>query len=78
MANSVDPDERIRYLRAVSSEPALFAKIHILFCKDKRVNPCPAEPRYTLPLQMVLIQISWLLKKPSDLDLQFAIKYVNL
>ena len=32
-------------------------------------NPCPAEPGYTLPLQTVQIQISWLLKKPTDLDL---------
>ena len=35
----------------------------------KTLNPCPAEPRYTLPLQTVQIQISWLLKKPTDLDL---------
>ena len=33
------------------------------------INPCPAEPGYTLPLQTVEIQISWLLKKPTDLDL---------
>ena len=33
------------------------------------LNPCPAEPRYTLPLQTVEVQISWLLKKPTDLDL---------
>ena len=33
------------------------------------VNPCPAEPGYTLHLQTVKIQISWLLKKPIDLDL---------
>ena len=33
------------------------------------INPCPAEPGYTLPLQTVQIQISWLLKKPNDLDL---------
>ena len=33
------------------------------------VNTTPAEPRYVLPLQTVLIQISWLLKKPTDLDL---------
>ena len=35
----------------------------------KFVNPCPAEPGYTLPLQTVQIQISWLLQKPTDLDL---------
>ena len=33
------------------------------------VNPGPAEPGYVLPLQTVQIQISWLLKKPTDLDL---------
>ena len=32
-------------------------------------NPCPAEPGCILPLQTVQIQISWLLKKPTDLDL---------
>ena len=36
---------------------------------DKVVNPCPTEPGYTLSLQTVQIQISWLLKKPTDLDL---------
>ena len=45
-------------------------------------NPCPAKPGYTLPLQTVLIQISWLLKKPTDLDLHCLsfsmwIKYIN-
>ena len=39
------------------------------------VNPCPA---YTLLLQTMQIQISWLLKKPTDLDLQFVIQYVIL
>ena len=33
------------------------------------LNFCPFEPGYTLPLQTVQIQISWLLKKPTDLDL---------
>ena len=33
------------------------------------LNPGPAEPGYVLPLQTVQIQISWLLKKPTDLDL---------
>ena len=32
------------------------------------VNPDPAEPGYTLPLQTVENQISWLQKKPADLD----------
>ena len=40
-----------------------------------KVNPCPAEPRYALPLHTVQIQISWLLKNGSTL---FVIKYVNL
>ena len=33
------------------------------------INSSPAEPGYVLPLQTVQIQISWLLKKPTDLDL---------
>ena len=33
------------------------------------INPCPTEPGLVLPLQTVEIQISWLLKKPTDLDL---------
>ena len=33
------------------------------------INLCSAEPGYVLPLQTVKIQISWLLKKPTDLDL---------
>ena len=37
------------------------------------INPSPAEQRYTLPLQTVLIQINSLLKKPL-----FVIKYVTL
>ena len=39
------------------------------FVRVELVNPYPAKPGYTLPLQTVQIQISWLLKKPSDLDL---------
>ena len=42
---------------------------HLIIQIQSVINPCPAEPRYTLPLQTVLIQISWLLKKPTDLDL---------
>ena len=42
-------------------------------------NPCPAEPRYTLPLQTVQIRISWLLKKkPTDLDLHCLPLYMKL
>ena len=33
------------------------------------INPCPADPGYALPLQTVLVQISWLFQKPTDLDL---------
>ena len=35
----------------------------------REINPCPAEPGYILSLQTVKIQISWLLQKPTDLDL---------
>ena len=45
--------------------------------KSPLINPCPAELRYALPLQPVYIQISWLLKKSTDLDLQFVIKDVD-
>ena len=41
----------------------------VVIDRVKKINPCPAEPGYALPLQTVLIQISWLLKKPTDLDL---------
>ena len=34
-----------------------------------RINPGPAELGYVLPLQTLQKQISWLLKKPNDLDL---------
>ena len=33
------------------------------------LNPGPADPGYALPLQTVQIQVSWLLKKPTDLTL---------
>ena len=33
------------------------------------INPGTAVPEFTLSLQTVEIQISWLLKKPTDLDL---------
>ena len=39
------------------------------FWKAVYLNLSPAEPGYTLPLQTVQIQISWLLKKPTDLEL---------
>ena len=51
--NSVDPDQL-----ASETGSALFT-----------INPCPAEPGYILSLQTVQIQISWLLKKPTDLEL---------
>ena len=35
------------------------------------IKPCPADLGYALPLQIVQIQISWLLKKPTDLDLNY-------
>ena len=36
---------------------------------DALLPSSPAEPGYALPLQTVQIQISWLLKKSTDLDL---------
>ena len=47
---------------------------HLLRCLPsmQSVKPCPTEPRYNdynLSLQTVQIQINWLLKKPTDLDL---------
>ena len=33
-----------------------------------KINSCPAEPGYALSLQTVQTQISWFLKKPTDLD----------
>ena len=33
------------------------------------LEPCPAEPEHILSLEIVWIQISWLLKKPTDLNL---------
>ena len=41
------------------------------FAITKMFNPSPAEPGYALHLQTVQIQISWLLQKPTDLDLYF-------
>ena len=38
-------------------------------CRIIPPNLSPAGPGYVLPLQTVKIQISWLLKKPTDLDL---------
>ena len=37
--------------------------------EPKYINPCPAEPGCTMLSQAVQIQISWLLQKPTDLDL---------
>ena len=41
---------------------------YIFWHWGSNLNPSPAEPRYTLPLQTLQIQISWLLQKPTDLD----------
>ena len=38
--------------------------IHVKSTRRKHVNPCPADPGYSLSLQTVFIQ-----KKPTDLDL---------
>ena len=40
-----------------------------LLLMSRRLNPDPAEPGHNLSLQTVEIQISWLLQKPTDLDL---------
>ena len=75
MANSADPDQ------LVSSESQLIWIYTV--CKSRVypgaagqglntvlfVNPDPVETQYALPFQTVQIQISWLLKKPNDLDL---------
>ena len=36
---------------------------------DSTFNPSPTEPEYALSLQTVQLQVSWLLKKQTDLDL---------
>ena len=54
--------------KAPYQELCMWESAHIV-CAD--INPSPAEPRFTLPLQTVQIQISWLLKKPNDLDLHY-------
>ena len=57
-------------LIAIQNREKAVCKISFSFpFKIMKVNPCPAEPGYTLPLQIMKIQISWLLKKPTDLDL---------
>ena len=50
---------------------------HSSYFLSHLLNSGAAEPGYVLPLQTAHIQISWLLK-PTDLDLQFVIKHVNL
>ena len=47
------------------------AKESILQASTNYINPFPAEPGHTLPLQTEKIQISLLLQKPTDLDLHF-------
>ena len=56
----------------------LYVACQKIFVKSDSINTCPAEPKNVLLLQTVYIQISWLLKKPTDLDLHCVIKYVNL
>ena len=47
-----------------------FSWLFFFYFEHRRlVNPSPAEPRYILLLQIVQIQISWLLQRPNDLDL---------
>ena len=74
MANSVDPDEAV-----IISHLIWICTVCKGICIGQpnwKVNPAPAELGYTRPLQTVQIQISWLLKKPTELDLhclQFSI-----
>ena len=58
----------IRFLEYIKWNSVSFTKKSWNQCKSD-MNPCPAEPGYILPLQTLYIQISWLLKKPTDLDL---------
>ena len=53
--------------RTIQSNQRLYCPVLPIISVNK-LNPSP-ESRYTLPLQTVLIQISWFLKKPTDLDL---------
>ena len=52
---------------SVQSYQSLLETLWIV--KKLRLNPGPAEPRYVLSLETVQIKISWLLKKPTDLNL---------
>ena len=52
MANNVG------LLRAVSSEPALFAKLSALFCRDERVNTCIYVARTLLPQLFGPVRVS--------------------
>ena len=70
--------EYFKYLSAYSSylEPCILDLwVHSHRCLFSTV---PAESRYALPLLTVLIQISWLLKKPTDQDLHCLSLSVNL
>ena len=64
MENIVDPDQ--------TEQSDLGLHVH---CWSRQIcpniNPCPAEPGQVLLLKTVKIQISWLLKKPTDLDLHY-------
>ena len=69
IANTLDPDQtwsalvQMHFVRKGGVQNFTL----IAICRD--FNPCPAEPGYALSLQTMQIQISWLLKKPTDLDL---------
>ena len=76
-ANSAAPDQKrmrrlIRFYTVYHSPSSCYThqrgKIELIKILDY-LNPGPAEPGYVLSLQKVQIQVSWLLKKPTDLDL---------
>ena len=54
-------------LRGAFISPKWFLSYYSIF----DINLGPAEPGYALPLQTVLIKISWRPKKPTDLDLHY-------
>ena len=56
---------RLQWVKTAFVSPKWF----LSYCSIFNINPCPAEPGYVLLLKTVQIQISRLLKKPTNLDL---------
>ena len=85
IANSIDPNQTLHSAASdmdlhcllrhncLNFEGKYVRYAFELTSSDKRRHPLTLvllnEPRYILPLQTVQIQISWLLQKPTDLDL---------